>query len=311
MLTGHFRNQLKCVFCWGLLLFGVIPFDSRPLLACKCAGSSSVCAASTSSDVVFIGRVDSIQPNIDPWDGSYGKRFRERFPEEELDKLETDSSPETLRKIKDVYSDILPEPYKSRIAHTSNRAELDAVMEALMDEGKRVLFQVIEVFQGSKQETIQLWTGFSNCGPYFQKGETYVVYANRRDNDRLEAGACSRTRRLTDAGEDLAYLHFIQHGGTAASRVFGFVTSSELDLRTPRLWDSVSSPLSDLIVELQTEAGTRHASTDRQGRFVFDGLKPGDCLLSIFDRDYPEEMRLLAGPRQVNVTARSCSAELF
>ena len=44
----------------------------------------------------------------------------------------------------------------------------------------------------------------------------------------MTTGACTRTRRLSDAGEDLAYLYFFKNFGDAAGHVEGFVTTDLL-----------------------------------------------------------------------------------
>lgn len=44
-------------------------------------------------------------------------------------------------------------------------------------------------------------------------GETYLVYAHRGQGRRFEMERCGRTARFSSSGDDLAYLHFIRHGG--------------------------------------------------------------------------------------------------
>jgi hypothetical protein len=184
-----------------------------------------------------------MEPEFDAWD--YRQQMSERFPEEELERLAADQSPEALAKRKSIYLEILKgslDLYKTRLEQIRTQRELDTFLDVVMDEGKRARFQVKQVFRGEKQDSIDVWTDFSDCGFEFHKGETYLVYADQdEETQRFVTGACSRTKRLSDAGEDLAYLYFLQNGGTEASRIYGFVTSNELDLRTPRYWDRVKS----------------------------------------------------------------------
>ena len=69
-----------------------------------------------------------------------------------------------------------------------------------------------------------------------------MVYASKLQTG-YEAGACSRTRRLSDAGEDLAYLQFMRSGVTDKGRLYGFVSSSDTDLRRLLDWDWVPDPV--------------------------------------------------------------------
>jgi len=255
--------------------------------------------------------VDSVEPNIDPSDPSVRARFTARFTEEEVEKLEGESSLETFRKVKEIYSELLPEPARSRVARSSSREEFDAIFEGIFRDGKKVRFRVGEVFRGTKTETVDVWTDFTDCGVRFQEGESYLVYAYQSDRNRLEARACSRTRRLLDAGENLAYLYFMQHGGNSTGRIYGFATSNRSDLNTPRFWDTVASPIPGLTVELRFKTNARHVHTDRNGRYVFDGLEERKYELSVFPRRYPEDTKILAGPREVHVNARGCVTELF
>jgi hypothetical protein len=180
---------------------------------------------------------------------------------------------------------------------------------AIMEQGKMARFRVREVFSGPKLETVDVWTDFI-CGVGFQEGESYLVYASRGNENRLEARGCSWTERISDAGDDLAYLHFIQYEGNAA-RIFGFATTSQLDLDRAQLWDGVTSPLDGLLVQVHSQSGLRYAYTDRRGRCVFDGLEEGNYKLTVFHRDYPENTTVLAGPREVHVNPRGRVSELF
>lgn len=52
--------------------------------------------------LVFAGRVDSVEPNIDPSAPSVRARFTDRFTEG-IEKLERDHSLETFRKVREIY----------------------------------------------------------------------------------------------------------------------------------------------------------------------------------------------------------------
>lgn len=272
-----------------------------------------MCEQFAQSDAVFVGRVESVEPDFDFLGrSSITQRLKPQISdlEQRLNEYENDNSPDTLKKLRELYLQILPEKYRPRIVGATNRSELDAVFKDVMDNGKRVRFKVQVAYKGESGNTVDVWTDFSDCTAYLLKGETYLVYAQRGEKGRLETGACSRDQRVTDAGEDLAYLHFISHGGAASGRVYGFVTGSEADPRLPRLWNA-PNPVPDLILRVESDNTTRYAETDRHGEFAFDGLEAGEYTLSVLDKDFPEKQQLLSSPRTVAVPSRGCISENF
>lgn len=84
----------------------------------------------------------------------------------------------------------------------------------LMDEsfgwyGARVELRVFRGWKGRSGSRAVVFTEPSSaaCGFPFRVGERYLVFARRVGEDRrLGTGLCSRTARLGEAGEELAYL---------------------------------------------------------------------------------------------------------
>ncbi|MSV29868.1 MAG: hypothetical protein EXQ52_14145, partial [Bryobacterales bacterium] len=159
------------------------------LFGCKCGPLASVCEAFSSSDLVFAGRVESIEPDFEPW--SSAKRLNDRFSDGELARLEKEDSPEALRKLQDIYVELVPEPFKSQIAATSSLASIEAVLVAMMANGKRFRFHVDEVFKGTKTNVLDVWTDYSGCAGSLSNGETYLIYASRDEDGRFATHACS------------------------------------------------------------------------------------------------------------------------
>ena len=156
-------------------LLAAFVFSVQPLSACQCPpGSPSVCQSFLSSDVVFTGRVESIQPNISLVGPSLLAGLRAPISEEELEKLETDKSLESFLKLKEIYSELWPEPERSQLARSSTREQLDSTFEAIMERGKKARFRVSEIFSGPELKTVDVWTDFT-CGDRFQEGEFYLV----------------------------------------------------------------------------------------------------------------------------------------
>jgi hypothetical protein len=80
-----------------------------------------------------------------------------------------------------------------------------------------VRFRVLERWRERAGATVELTTGAGggDCGYTFEKGVSYLVFASARAG-ALTTGICSRTRKLTDAAEDLAYL---SSSGAMSTRV--------------------------------------------------------------------------------------------
>jgi hypothetical protein len=191
-------------------------------------------------------------------------------------------------------------------------------MARIVDRGPRVRFKVSTTFQhkddddsqdAGKSEFADVWNQAGDCGVSFQKGETYLVYANEDErSDRLETNMCHRTARLSDSGEDLTYLHFFEKGGAAAARLEGFVTSELGQVQQDRFQYSgkIGSPVADVVVELRSKDDVRYSAPEPGGRFVFDGLAEGEYQVSVFARGFPETAELLSGPKRVRVRAKGC-----
>ena len=81
----------------------------------------------------------------------------------------------------------------------------------VMDEGyeqRLVRLEILQALKGVSGNRIEVVTGRGggDCGYTFRRGDTYLVYAHRRDGaKRLYTGICSRTQALSDATEDLEY----------------------------------------------------------------------------------------------------------
>src|SRR5579864_1000083 len=253
-------TMLALRVCVALLAIGTV---FSPSYACKCAGPVAVCAAFQDSDLVFTGRVESVEPDFDIRGFISGNSRVIEISKEEAEKLEKDDSPQALKRLKEFEAGMVPQQYRARLSQASSRAELESLMKEIVENGKRTRFRVQEIYKGPKQDTIDVWMDFSDCSLKLLPGETYLVYANRNKKGRFEPEHCSRSNRLSDAGEDLAYLYFVRHGGAATGRLYGFVTNDESDLKIPRLWWDVPHPVPYLILRMESnDGGRRYAMTD-------------------------------------------------
>jgi hypothetical protein len=284
----------------------------------------SACNEAAGTDIIFIGAVESIEPSfLDSWNAS--QRAALAALNEEYARVQNDRSPAGFARLRDAYLKAfpdLPEEHRKRLASAKSSEELADLFYWILDHGKRVRFRIKSVFRGEDLDddddggTVEVWTAFGDCGFPFQTGETYLVYADDdEESDVITTGACTRTRRLSDAGDDLAYLYFFKNNGDSAARIEGFLTS---DLRYQRQLDiahysdRIPSPVAGAIVELKpANLPPRYAPADDKGRFVFDGLPAGDYNLTAFPPAYPTETQKLAGPQKVHLDKRACALQVM
>ncbi len=292
-------------------------------LGCKCQLTMSACNEAVTTDVIFIGTVEAIEPSfLDSWNAA--QRAALTTLNEEAARAEKDRSAAGFAKLRDAYLKVfpdLPEEHKKRLSAATSAEQLNDLFYWILDHGKRIRLRVKTVFHGTDLDdddegsTVEVWTAFGDCGFPFQLGETYLVYADDdEESDVMTTGACTRTRRVSDAGDDLAYLYFVKQDEDRASRIEGFVTTDLLyqrQLDSAHFSDHIASPVAGAVVELKSSAAPRYAAADEKGHFVFDGLPAGSYTLSAFTPAFPAETRLLTGPKEVRIEKRACGFQVL
>jgi hypothetical protein len=88
------------------------------------------------------------------------------------------------------------------IPHFSEDPTVSFAIEDLL-----VRVAVSAVWKGNLETTTSVYTAFTCCvcGYPFEIGETYLIYADVT-GDHLHTSVCTRTAKLADAAEDLAFL---------------------------------------------------------------------------------------------------------
>jgi len=92
--------------------------------------------------------------------------------------------------------------FTGRVTHIRELPAGDSV-------GQLVRIEVLEAFKGVSDGNVEVMTGYggSDCGIRLRNGEEYVVYASLdKKTHRLSTTICMRTRKLSEASEDIAYL---------------------------------------------------------------------------------------------------------
>ena len=294
-------------------------------LACKCQMSLGACNEVATSDVVFVGTVESIEPKfLSEWNlASPGalRKLNDAYIE-----AEQHPSDVSLNRLKAAYLQTFPEltaEEKQEVTSTKTRTGVTSLFYLTLNRGMRVHFRVKTLFKHGddddrdedEPEVLDVWNPFGDCGFSFQTGETYLVYANREESsDYLFTGGCTRTRRLSDGGDDLAYLFFYKNNREQSGRLEGFVTTdgrAQFDFDPLHEPESVSSPVSGIVIQLASGSTTRHAQSNVNGKFVFDGLAGGMYRISSFAAGYPLTERMVGVPRQIEVTGEGCTHQIL
>jgi hypothetical protein len=302
---------------------------SAPAIACKCEAAYPVCDEVMHSDRVFTGTVLSVTPALlDPWSriGPDGARL----PAAEIAVLQKDPSPEALAKLKSIYLDLLrdvSEESRKRISDAATQMGLDQAFTAITSHGRLVRFRLDQTWKAEsdsdddqkrdddnkkKEEFIEVWTGLGDCGVPFQKGETWLVYAdNDEESGTVETSLCTRTRRLTEAGSDLAYLFHYKDSPETSSRIEGFVSTDVADAFIGWSAGALRAPVGGATVLLSGEDLNIYTTSGPDGRYIFDGLPEGKYQLSVFAKGFPEVFRVVSGPRAVKMEEKSCGREIM
>jgi hypothetical protein len=297
--------------------------------ACECEASFGTCKEVRASDLVFIGTVDSIEPIfLNRWNATNQPAMRSL--NEAYTEAQDHPSSDSLRQLKDKYLSMFPamdEREKKLVETAGTIQQVASLFYSSLDRGMRVHLKVRTLFkQGDDDDAaghkpkkdadvLDVWTTSGDCGYDFQIGETYLVYANDNEGaDYFFTSTCMRTRRLSEAGEDLAYLYFYKNQPEESSRLEGFTSSdrkSQLAIDPMHEPAVIGAPVAGLILRLQSDRLTRYAESDAGGRFLFDGLPEGNFELSVYASGYPQTNQLLAGPRRLHIKEKSCARQIF
>lgn len=293
-----------------------------PGRSCVCEISHSACKEVGASDLVFIGTVETIEPNfLNRWNTASPAVLR--LLNDAYIEAQEKPSAASLTRLKQTYLKAfpeLPEDRRAKLQASKSIDEVAGLFYSALDRGKRIRFHIKTAFKlgdddDDKAESVEIWTPFGDCGFDFQTGETYLVYANSdEDSDYIFTGSCTRTRRLSDAGEDLAYLFFLKDNPKESARLEGFATSdgrSQLDREPLHDKQTIDLPVADLIIALQSPRLKRYAQSDANGRFLFDGLPEGDYTVSAFAPGYPVNTVILAGPQSFHIEEKSCTRQVL
>jgi hypothetical protein len=128
--------------------------------------------------------------------------------------------------------------------------------------------QPIRGMQSAEVEVITGWGG-GDCGYAFKLGQRYLVYAYRDEDDkRLSTSICTRTRKLSDADADFAFIRAMPTSN-ANGLVFGTVGKRNHEWKEGDKW---YKPVADAELTIEGEGQQYQAQSDSKGNFRVENV---------------------------------------
>ncbi|MBA3514876.1 MAG: carboxypeptidase regulatory-like domain-containing protein [Pyrinomonadaceae bacterium] len=167
-----------------------------------------------------------------------------------------------------------------------------------------VRLTIDQVFRGIDGAEVEVLTGLgdADCGYGFKLGGQYLVYANRSKDNRLYTSTCSRTRQLSEATEDLAFIRGLTKAASG-STIFGEVKRVGESEPTDRL-----KPVDDIRIIIESPSKRVEVTTNSKGKFRASGLPPDTYKVKV---DLPEGLSIYNPERETKVFDRGCAQVEF
>jgi hypothetical protein len=184
--------------------------------------------------------------------------------------------------------------------------------ERIVTVRSKVTFEVLEAFRGVEEKTISVTTGGDLCGFPFSYRRKYLVFADRHEGQQLlHVDICGGTKwEPSEIKNDLTYLRSLgsmPDGSVVSGTVHEYVDTPEKKVRRVKAVQG----------QKLTLEGTRtySTSTDSAGGFRFDGVEPGDYVISFA----PEHPTYSVGPdsvapgasRRIRLANKGCAEVRF
>jgi hypothetical protein len=181
-----------------------------------------------------------------------------------------------------------------------------------------IRFEITESFAGAigSRVVIHSGTGGGDCGYWFKRGETYLVYAYG-NSDELSTNICTRTRPIPKADEDFAFLRSLPKKGSGGT-LYGVVIQFSGDMEHGPF--EPKGPMAGIKVTIEGVGARYDLFTDYQGQYRTTGLAPGDYdvrldlpanLGAISRGDTVDRFGSYSGHEKAKVFDRGCTENNF
>lgn len=183
-----------------------------------------------------------------------------------------------------------------------------------------IRFLVQESFKGVSGYEVEIHsgTGGGDCGYWFLRNESYVVYAYRSSEDnKLYTNICTRTKHMSRAKEDLDFLRGVgdaKPGGTLSGKLIRYIGDRE---HGPY---QEGPKMSGIKIVVKGAGGTFEAVTNEAGEYRITGLPAGEYdafpqlpphLGAIASHDTVDRFGSYSGHKPIALSDRSCADMSF
>ena len=137
--------------------------------------------------------------------------------------------------------------------------------------------QPIRGMHAAEVDVVTGWGG-GDCGYGFKMGQRYLVYAYREEkNNRLSTSICTRTRLLTEANDDFAFIRAMPTSN-ANGLVFGTVGKRNYEWKEGEKW---YKPVADANLTIEGDGRQYQAQSDSDGNFRVENVVPGKYVVKL------------------------------
>lgn len=184
-----------------------------------------------------------------------------------------------------------------------------------------IRFLVLENYKGAPGYEVEIHsgTGGGDCGYWFLRNETYVVYAYRnKETGALSTSICTRTSHVSDAEEDLTYLRGLKNASADGGTLYGSLKRIIGDLEYGPAEEGPA--MAGVKVVISGEGRTIETTTNANGEFKATGLPPGEYdafpdlpsnLGAISNRDEKDNFGRFTGRKPQKLSDHSCAELSF
>ncbi|HEU4507202.1 MAG TPA: hypothetical protein VFR78_03120 [Pyrinomonadaceae bacterium] len=195
----------------------------------------------------------------------------------------------------------------------------DSGKKTVYDVG-RIRFLVQESFKGESGYEVEIHsgTGGGDCGFWFLRNESYVVYANRSsENNKLYTNICMRTTHLSHAREDLEFLRGVgtsKPGATLSGQLTRYIGNRE---HGPV---EEGPKMAGVKVLIKGGGQTFETVTNEAGEYRITGLPAGEYdvfpqlpahLGAVGSGDTVDRHGSYSGRKPINLSDRACGEISF
>jgi hypothetical protein len=164
-------------------------------------------------------------------------------------------------------------------------------------------FSIEEAFKGIESEEVTF--EMNDCPYFFNEGERYLVYANRKPDGKLSQNNNSPTRLVSEAKEDIEYIRSLKDT-KPVGKVYGSVIRNTNSFKPRTLIrdrkNYPEEPLQEVKVVIENSQQRFETVTNNSGGFMFDNIPAGSYRMST---NIPNYFGVL-GTQEIKVSGQGC-----